>query len=84
MLFLYRVRRKNLAYFSLSPSVEPWQNAMVAPYSFYLALAGPSGIRAGWGIKISGRLEAESPPVTAGPLSAGRATLYSTGPCCPV
>ena len=33
----------------------------------YLALAGPSGIRAGWGIEINGRFEAESPPASARP-----------------
>ena len=51
----------------------------------YLALAGPSGIRARWGIKINGRFEAEMPLTLAGPPSGGRAAtltplfvLYST------
>ena len=54
-----------------------------------LALAGPSGIRAGWGIEINGRFEAERPPPSAGPPSGGRAAtltplspMYSTRPCC--
>ena len=28
----------------------------------YLALTGPAGIRAGWGIEINGSFEAERPP----------------------
>ena len=50
-----------------------------------LALAGPSGIRAGWGIETNGRFEAERPPTLAGPPSGGRAAtltpfspMYST------
>ena len=31
-----------------------------------------SGIRAGWGIEINGRFEAERPPASAGPPSEGR------------
>ena len=53
-----------------------------------MALAGPSGIRAGQVSNINGRLKAERPPASAGPTSAGRAAtltpftpLYSTGPC---
>ena len=53
------------------------------------AFAGLSGIRAGWGIEINGRFEAERLPVSAGPPSAGRAAtvtplspMYSTRPCC--
>ena len=47
----------------------------------YLALAGPSGIRAGWGIEINGKFEVESPPASAGPPLS---PLYSTGHCFPV
>ena len=36
-----------------------------------LAFAGPSGIRARWGIEINGRFEAERPPASAGPPSDG-------------
>ena len=44
-----------------------------------MAFAGPSGIRAGWGIEINGRFEAERPPASSGqPLSP----MYSTRPCC--
>ena len=59
----------------------------------YLALAGPSGISAVWGIEINGRFEAERPLAlaSAGPHSGGQAAtltplfpLYSTGPCFPV
>ncbi len=52
-------------------------------------IAGLSGIRAGWGIEINGRFEAERPPASAGPPSGGRAAtmtplspMYSTRPCC--
>ena len=55
----------------------------------YPALAGPSGIRAGWGIEINGRFEAERPPALNGPPSRGRAatltplsSMYSTRHCC--
>ena len=41
--------------------------------SISLALAGPSGIRAGWGIEINGRFEAERSPASAGPPSGWRA-----------
>ena len=43
----------------------------------YPALAGPSGIRAGWGIEINGRFEAERPLTSAGPLSGGRAATLT-------
>ena len=50
-------------------------------------LAGPSGIRVGWGIETNGRFEAERPPTSVGPPSGGRAAflspmhpLYSTRP----
>ena len=50
-------------------------------------LAGPSGIRVGWGIEMHGRFEAERPPTSVGPPSGGRAAfltpkhhLYSTRP----
>ena len=52
-------------------------------------IAGPSGIRAGWGIETNGRFVAERPSASAGPPSGGRtATLtplspmYSTRPSC--
>ena len=55
----------------------------------YLAFAGSSDIRVGWGIEVNGRFEAERPPASAGPPSDGRAAtltplspLYSTRPCC--
>ena len=35
------------------------------PSDTYPALAGPSGILAGWGIEINGRFEAEMPPASA-------------------
>ena len=41
-----------------------------------LAFAGPSGIRAGWGIEINGRFEAERPPASAEPPSSGRAATF--------
>ena len=49
-----------------------------------LALAGPSGIRAGWGIEINGRFDAKRPPPLGGraakltPLSP----MYGSRPCC--
>ena len=53
----------------------------------YPAFAGPSGIRAGWGIETNGRFEAERPSALAGPPSGGRAAfmtpmhpLYCTRP----
>ena len=59
-----------------------WYNAYTS-----LALAGPSGIRAGWGIEINGRYEAKRLPVSAGLPSGGQAAfmipmhpLYSTKP----
>ena len=41
--------------------------------SLFGLMAGPSGIRAGWAIEFNGRFEAERPPSSAGPPSAGRA-----------
>ena len=35
-------------------------------------LAGPFGIRVGWGIETNGRFEAERPPTSVGPPSGGR------------
>ena len=35
-------------------------------------LAGPSGIRVGWGIETNGRFETERPPTSVGPPSGGR------------
>ena len=56
-------------------------------YNTSLALAGPSGIRAGWGIEINGIFEAKRPPISAGPPSGGRTAtmtllipMYSTRP----
>ena len=47
-----------------------------AKYATSLALAGPSGIRAGWGIETNGRLVAERPPASAwAPLGVRAATL---------
>ena len=50
-------------------------------------LAGPSGIRVGWGIETNCRFEAKRPPTSVGPPSGGRAAflsplhfLYSTRP----
>ena len=60
-------------------------------YNTYLALAGQFGIRAGWGIEINGRFEAEKPSASVGPPSGGRAAtliplfhLCSARPCCSV
>ena len=42
----------------------------------YLALAGPSGIRAGWGIEINERFEVKRPlPSAEPPLGGQAATL---------
>ena len=57
-------------------------------YTYFLGLlAGPSGIRVGWGIETNGIFEAERPPTSVGPPSGGRAAflspihpLYSTRP----
>ena len=43
----------------------------------YLAFAGPSDIRVGWGIEINGRFEVERLPASAGPPSAGRAAFLT-------
>ena len=43
-------------------------------------LAGPSGIRAGWGIETKGRFEAERPPTSVGPPSGGRAAFQTPPP----
>ena len=40
------------------------------------AFAGPSGIRAGCGIKINGRFEAKRPPGSVGPPSGVRAATF--------
>ena len=42
----------------------------------YMAFAGPSGIRAGWGIEISGRFEAARPPASVGLPLGGRAAAF--------
>ena len=59
----------------------------VLVYSLLGLLAGPSGIRVGWGIETNGRFEAEKPPTSIGPPSGGLAAflspmhpLYSTRP----
>ena len=39
-------------------------------------LAGPSGIRLGWGIEINGRFEPERPPTSVGPPSGGRTATF--------
>ena len=41
-----------------------------------LALAGASGIRAGWGIEINGRFEAERPQSSIEPPSGGRVANF--------
>ena len=41
------------------------------------ALAGPSGIRAGWGIEINDRFEAERSPSSAVASSGGRAATLT-------
>ena len=40
-------------------------------------LAGPSGIRVGWGIETNGRFKAERPPVSVGPPLGGRAAFQT-------
>ena len=45
-----------------------------------LALAGPSGICARWGIETYGRFEAERLPSSAGPPSGGRAATLTPRP----
>ena len=48
----------------------------MASYDTSLAFAGPSGIRAGWGIETNGKFEAERPPASIGPPSGGRAVTF--------
>ena len=73
----------------LADHQELIHNCSVQTQDTYPIFAGPSGIRAGWGIEINGRFEAERPPALAGPPLGGQTgTLtplspkYSTGPCC--
>ena len=40
-------------------------------------LAEPSGIHAGWGIKINSRFEAKRPPGLDGPPTGGRAATLT-------
>ena len=53
-----------------------------------MAFAGPSGLRAEWGVEINDRFDAERPPASTGPPSGGQTTtlkplspMYSTRPC---
>ena len=49
-----------------------------APLQLYFPglLAGPSGIRVGWGIETNGRFEAERLSTSVGPPSGGRAATF--------
>ena len=47
-----------------------------------MALAGLSGIRAGWGIETNGRFEAERPTALARPPLGGRAATWHLCPPC--
>ena len=65
MTFRYKITHKSSQTYFLQGRYSP------------SLLAGPSGIRLGWGIETKGRFEAERPPTSVGPPSGGRAAFWS-------
>ena len=84
--YLFRPRRDFKSKNPLSGFAPKQTKESSAWRATYIVL---HGIRAGWGIEINGKFEAERPPSSVGPPSVGRpatltllSSLYSTGACC--